>query len=75
MEHPKRSIIKALTWRAFGFMATMVIVLIYSGNLKESLVVSSGVEAIKMVLYYLHERFWNKVKFGREQVPPPEYSI
>ena len=56
-------------------MATMVIVLIYSGNLKESLVVSSGVEAIKMVLYYLHERFWNKVKFGREQVASPEYSI
>ena len=73
MDHPTRSLLKALTWRSFGFLATLVIVLIYSKNIKEAFMVSGVVEGIKIVLYYIHERFWNKLHFGRQK--QPEYQI
>lgn len=66
MDHPKRSILKAVSWRFFGFISTVVIIYIYTKDIKEALKVGAGVDIIKMVLYYLHERFWNKVKFGRK---------
>ncbi|MFH1836850.1 MAG: DUF2061 domain-containing protein [Candidatus Omnitrophota bacterium] len=73
MEHPKRSLIKALTWRSFGLVITMGIVFFYSGDLKESFMVSVGVESLKFLLYYTHERIWNRIKFGRHKAP--EYQI
>jgi uncharacterized membrane protein len=31
---------------------------------------------LKMALYYIHERVWNHVSFGRAKQPPaPEYEI
>lgn len=73
MDHPKRSLIKALSWRTFGFITTTVIVYIYSGNVAESFAVGIGVESVKLLLYYMHERIWNKVEYGR--VKEPEYQI
>ncbi len=54
-------------------MATLIIVFMYSKDVKEAFVVSGVVEAIKILLYYLHERVWNKLHFGREK--QPEYQI
>lgn len=73
MEHPKRSLIKALTWRFFGFIVTAILVFIYSKDIKEAFAVSIGVEGLKLLLYYTHERLWNKMEFGRRK--PPEYQI
>jgi len=30
--------------------------------------VGAGIDIIKLCLYYLHERLWNKVRFGRKSV-------
>jgi len=73
MEHPKRSLIKALTWRFFGFIVTTIIVFVYSGDVRESLTVGVVVEGMKLALYYIHERLWNRLEFGRQKVP--EYQI
>jgi len=73
VDHPKRSLIKALTWRFFGFVVTTAIVYFYSGDVKESFAVGFGVEGMKLILYYTHERLWNKVNFGRAK--EPEYQI
>jgi len=73
MEHPKRSVVKALTWRIIAFLVTVIAVYIYSGDIKESLVIGISANSVKIFLYYIHERLWNKVKFGR--VKQPEYQI
>ncbi|MFH1305771.1 MAG: DUF2061 domain-containing protein [Candidatus Omnitrophota bacterium] len=73
MDHPKRSFIKALTWRVIALLVTMIAVYIYSGDIKESLVVGISANLIKFFLYYAHERIWNKVHFGRKK--GPEYQI
>jgi len=64
-EQPKRSIAKSISWRAIGTLDTIIISWIITGTL--SLAFSIGlVELVtKMVLYFLHERMWNTIKWGR----------
>lgn len=64
-ERPKRSIAKSISWRAIGTLDTIIISWIITGTL--SLAFSIGlVELVtKMVLYFLHERMWNTIKWGR----------
>ena len=65
IEKPYRSFVKALSWRITGTVDTIVVSLIVTGKLK--LAVSIGVVELftKVLLYYAHERVWNKISFGR----------
>lgn len=61
-----RSLAKAISWRFFGNLISWVIIfeLTHNGRLA---FIASGIELIvKIVLYYYHERVWNRVKWGRE---------
>ncbi len=73
MEHPKRTLVKTLTWRVIAFVTTMAVVYMYSRDLHESLVVGVGANLLKMFFYYAHERVWNRIDYGR--LPPPDYQI
>ncbi len=64
MEHPKRSILKTVTWRLTGYIVTVAAVYIFSKNIKESIVAVASADSIKIFLYYFHERTWNRIKFG-----------
>ena len=73
MEQPKRTLAKTLIWRVIALATTIVVVYLYSGDAKESLVVGFVANAFKMLFYYVHERVWNRIDFGR--IKPPEYQI
>lgn len=75
MEQPKRSFAKALTWRVIAFAVTIIAVYVYTGDIKESLVIGVSANTVKIFLYYFHERIWNRIKFGRIEAKPPEYQI
>lgn len=64
-EKPKRSIVKSISWRIIGTLDTIIISWIITGTL--TLAFSIGfVELIsKMVLYFFHERIWNKIQWGK----------
>jgi len=61
-----RSLAKAISWRFFGNLISWII--IYELTHKAKLAfIASGIElVVKIVLYYYHERVWNKIKWGRE---------
>ena len=67
IEHPKRSIVKSISWRLFSFMLTILIIYVYTKNLKQAIGVGAGIDIVKMFLYYIHERLWNKSHFGRQK--------
>lgn len=67
MEHHKRSIAKSVTWRLFSFMLTVIIIFAYTKNIKQAISVGAGIDIVKMFLYYIHERLWNKSHFGRHK--------
>ena len=64
-ERPERSILKSITWRIVGTADTVIISWIVTGAL--TLAFSIGfVELLsKMLLYFVHERIWNKVRWGK----------
>ncbi|WP_457592914.1 DUF2061 domain-containing protein [Hydrogenimonas sp.] len=73
-EKPYRSIVKTVSWRALGTLDTIIISFIITGSIGMAASIG-GIELItKMVLYYFHERAWNKIPLGRVQ-KEPEYQI
>jgi len=64
-ENIKRSILKTVSWRIVGTLATVTISYIITGTLALAFSIG-GIELVsKMVLYFFHERAWNKIKWGK----------
>jgi uncharacterized membrane protein len=65
MDTAKRSLVKTVSWRITGSGATFGISYMISGNI----VVAGSIAIIQLVsntiLYFIHERVWNRVKWGQ----------
>lgn len=70
-----RSVIKTISWRTVGTIDTMVISYFVTGNWVMAVSIGSIEVISKMVLYYFHERAWNKTDFGRIKVVENDYHI
>lgn len=64
-EEHKRSALKTVSWRIIATSTTMFLVYIFSGQLELTAGVGIGDVVLKMTFYFLHERGWNRIKFGR----------
>ena len=73
MESQSRSLAKAVSYRILGSTGTALIVLIFSGSLKLSLGAGALDMVLKISLYFVHERLWNYIPYGRPK--RPEYEI
>lgn len=61
-----RHIAKTVTWRIIGTLDTIMLGWLISGDPKVGLKIGGLEFFTKMILYYLHERFWFKfIKLGR----------
>lgn len=60
----KRSIAKAITWRITGSIDTFVIAWVITGSAHKGAAIGATEIITKTVLYYIHERGWNRVSFG-----------
>lgn len=74
-EKSYRSLVKSITWRITGSLDTTIISFLLTGNIKIALSIG-GIEIFtKIILYYMHERIWNKIKLGKETKSDIEYNI
>ncbi len=64
-ENPLRSIAKTVSWRIVGTLDTIGISWLLTGEAETALAIGSVELVTKMILYFGHERLWNKIKFGR----------
>jgi uncharacterized membrane protein len=67
MDTHSRSLAKAISWRLTGTVDTMVISLVVTGSVRLAATIGFTEVVTKSLLYYLHERAWLKVPFGRAQ--------
>ena len=75
IEKRNRSIVKTISWRTVGTIDTIIISWLVVGDVNFAVTIG-GVELFtKMLLYFLHERAWNKSNFGRIKEAPIEYEI
>lgn len=65
-----RSFAKMVSWRVSATLTTMILVYIFVRRIDIAASVG-GLEVIaKMILYYVHERAWDRVKRGRREAAP-----
>lgn len=55
---------KTISWRFIGTLSTLIIAWIVTGNPLTGFKISVVEFFTKMLLYYLHEKVWFKIKFG-----------
>ena len=72
-ESRSRTLAKALTWRAVATTITMSVAWVVTGQLEFAATIGVADALVKLGAYYLHERAWNRVGYGRPR--EPEYRI
>ena len=65
-----RSLLKAISWRVVGSLDTFILSMIVTGNAHYAVSIATAEALTKVVLYYVHERLWRRVAWGRLDAPP-----
>jgi adenylylsulfate kinase len=65
-----RSAIKTISWRFWATVTTMVLVYIFTGALTIAAAIGALEIILKIILYFFHERVWDKIRFGRKEISP-----
>jgi uncharacterized membrane protein len=60
-----RSVAKAISWRATGSLDTFIIAALVTGSSTLAGGVALAEVLTKTILYYVHERFWALIPWGR----------
>ena len=59
-----RSLAKTVTWRILATLTTMLLVWMAFGQIDKAVGVGLVEFAIKMIVYYGHERAWARISWG-----------
>jgi sulfate adenylyltransferase large subunit len=62
---PVRSLLKAVTWRVIGSLATFIIAYLITSSVVIAGSVVAAEVLFKIAFYYFHERIWSAVRWGR----------
>ncbi len=73
MDSHSRSIAKAVSYRLLGSSVTALIVFVLTGKGTLSLGAGALDVVLKIGAYFIHERIWERISYGRAK--PPEYEI
>ena len=65
-DKPLRSLAKAVSWRITGSLDTIMISWLFTSSVNTAVAIGLTEVATKTVLYYFHERVWNRVAIGIE---------
>lgn len=64
-EGVERSILKTISWRVIGTLDTIFIAYIITGTFNQAISIGGFELITKMILYFFHERSWNKIQWGK----------
>lgn len=60
-----RSLVKSVTWRVIAVFTTFVSLYILTGEVKIAGAGTVLTNFVNFICYYWHERFWDKITWGR----------
>ena len=64
-----RSLIKAVSWRLLGSMDTFMLSFLVTGRVRYAVSIAGAEALTKIALYYVHERIWRRIAWGRLEDP------
>jgi adenylylsulfate kinase len=65
-----RSVMKAVSWRVMGTLSTTVLVWIFTRQFTLALWVGTLEFVSKIAIFWMHERVWDRLRFGKEEIRP-----
>ena len=65
LESALRSTVKTVSYRVLGSSVTFLLAYIYTGHVAISASISATEFLLKPMMYWLHERGWNRIRWGR----------
>ena len=65
MDTRMRSIGKSATWRIISIVVLVTVSYLVTGDIRKTAGITVFFQAILVVLYYIHERIWEKSSWGR----------
>lgn len=66
LETSRRTFAKAITWQCLGIFSMIGLAFIHSGNMVEAISLALSASATGFILYFIHERAWTKISWGRK---------
>jgi uncharacterized membrane protein len=66
-ETHRRTIVRMITYRLTAWLLTVPIMYWLTGNLEESVGGSVLIHIVLSLDYYIHERIWLKIKWGKNE--------
>lgn len=64
-EQPKRSIVKSITFRIVVLISDTIIIYLLTHKIEATIGLVILTNISSTTLYFLHERFWNHIHWGR----------
>jgi uncharacterized membrane protein len=64
----KRSLAKSLTWRVLAIVVTFGSIYLLTGEIDTATAGTILTNSVNFILYYFHERAWNNIGWGKENV-------
>jgi uncharacterized membrane protein len=70
MDTQARSIAKAVSFRMIATLSTMIVIYAITGSLALANIVGAIDFVTKIIIYYFHERLWEKISWGHTRPVP-----
>ncbi len=64
-ETRRRSVTKSMTFRALVIVSDLVIIYILTHKVVDTIAITVFTNVASTVFYFLHERFWNRISWGK----------
>ena len=65
LDTKRRTLVKATVWQLMGLAVMSLIGWIFTGSVKQSGAIAFTGTICGFVIYFLHERAWSQVRWGR----------
>lgn len=65
-DSPTRTIAKTISWRVLATITTFIVSYVISSNIKIASSIAGSQVIIHTLLYYIHERCWIKIQWGKK---------
>ncbi len=70
-----RSWVKSICWRVIGIFILGALAWSFTRNWEQTTLITVVFHSIRLVLYYFHERIWERIEWGRRKKIREDYMI
>lgn len=67
VDSKRRSLVKSITHRIVAVIILTVVVWLITGSMQETTLITLAFNTVQVVTYYMHERSWEKINWGRSR--------